>query len=115
MSYQPQYEGQPYMIPNSNMAVISLIAGILGLTMFPILGSIVALILGYMAKKEIRDSAGHMTGDGMATAGLVLGWIGVGLTVFGLCIAGAAIAIPLCGLSSYELFKQGSSLLLWLI
>ena len=45
------------------------------------LGSILALILGYQAKKEIAASGGWITGDGVATTGIVLGWIGVGLTV----------------------------------
>ena len=45
------------VLPNSTMAVVSLVSGILGLTLLPILGSIVALIVGYIAKQEIRDSA----------------------------------------------------------
>lgn len=65
--------------PNSNMALISLIAGILGLTFVPTLGSIVALITGYMARKEINESGGMVGGGGMATAGIVLGFIGLGL------------------------------------
>ena len=81
----------------SNMAVISLVAGVLGLTFFPLLGSIVAVITGPMAKKEILDSGGELSGEGMATAGMVLGWIAIALMVFGLCI-GAFVALSLCGL-----------------
>jgi hypothetical protein len=77
----------PAARPSSNLAIISLIAGILGLSMFPLLGSVVAVVTGQMARREIRDSGGSLGGDGMAKAGLILGWIGVGLTVFGLCIA----------------------------
>ena len=72
--------------PNSNMAMISLIAGILGLTFVPTLGSIVALITGYMARKEINESGGMMGGSGMATAGIVLGIIGLVLTCCGIVI-----------------------------
>jgi hypothetical protein len=88
--------GGAYAPPNSNLALISLIAGILGLTLFPLIGSIVALIVGYMAKKEIQESMGALGGDGMAKAGLILGWIGIALGVIGFCIAGVIIAIPLC-------------------
>lgn len=92
--------------PNSSMAVLSLIAGVLGLTLFPVIGSIVALITGSMAKKEIARSRGALGGDGLARAGVILGWIGIGLTVFGLCIAGFAIGLPLClavfGIASEE-------------
>jgi hypothetical protein len=82
--------------PTSNTALISLIAGILGLTLLPLIGSIVAVITGGMARREIRDSAGAFGGEGMATAGLVLGWIGIGLSALGLCVFGALFAIPFC-------------------
>ena len=54
-NYPPPY--QPAPLQNSNTAIISLIAGITGLTVFPIIGSIIAVILGHMAKAEIRRSA----------------------------------------------------------
>ena len=41
------------------------------------IGSIAAIVLGHMAKKQIKESGGTQTGDGLATAGLVLGYIGV--------------------------------------
>jgi hypothetical protein len=94
--YQSTPGGVPYSPPNSNMAIVSLISGILGLTFVPLIGSIVALITGSMAKREIRESHGAMGGEGMATAGIVLGWIGVGLGVIGLCVGVFFIAIPLC-------------------
>jgi hypothetical protein len=50
-------------------------------------GSIIALITGYMAKGEIQRSAGTLGGDTAANAGIILGWVGVGLGVFGtLCV-----------------------------
>ena len=49
MSYNVPPEGASYQVPNSSMAIVSLIAGILGLTFFPLLGSIVALITGILA------------------------------------------------------------------
>lgn len=104
------YSGGSYRAaPNSTMAVISLIAGILGLSLFPTIGSIIALIIGYMARNEIRASAGSLGGDGLATAGIVLGWIGIGLTVIGLCIAGFFL-IPLC-LIPLGIGLEGMSLL----
>jgi hypothetical protein len=108
MAQQYPYGSAPQALPNSSMAIVSLIAGILGITFIPFVGSIVALITGYMARKEIRESAGALGGDGLATAGLVLGWIGVGLGVLGICIGGIFILLPICltmlglGLSGYQ-------------
>ncbi|MFZ2754687.1 MAG: DUF4190 domain-containing protein [Lysobacteraceae bacterium] len=58
----------------STLAIISLVAGILGWTLLPLLGSVGAIITGHMARGEIRRSAGAIDGDGFAIAGLVLGW-----------------------------------------
>lgn len=58
----------------STLAIISLVAGILGWTLLPLLGSVGAIITGHMARGEIRKSAGTIDGDGLAIAGLVLGW-----------------------------------------
>jgi hypothetical protein len=73
--------------PTHGLAWVSLIAGILGLTFFPIIGSIAAVITGNIARKEIAASGGAQRGDGIALAGVILGWIGVGLAVVGICIA----------------------------
>jgi hypothetical protein len=43
--------------------------------MLPLVGSILAIIFGHMALREIRDSAGRITGEPMATAGLILGYL----------------------------------------
>ncbi|RPI53071.1 MAG: DUF4190 domain-containing protein [Chloroflexi bacterium] len=79
------------------MAVASLLLGIGGLTIVPLLGSILAIILGYMARKDIRQRPGETTGEGLATAGIVLGWIAVGLAVLGLLLFGGITICSLCG------------------
>ena len=71
--------------PTNGMAVASLILGIAGLTVVPTIGSVLALILGYMAKRDIRQRPAETTGEGLATAGIVMGWIGVVLTVLVVC------------------------------
>ena len=43
------------------------------------IGSILALVFGYVAKKQIKQRGGQ--GSGMATAGIVLGWIWIALLV----------------------------------
>jgi hypothetical protein len=96
MSMQSGPGGPVAARPTNDKALISLIAGILGVSFLPLIGSIVAVVTGGMARREIRDSAGAYGGEGMATAGLVLGWIGIALSVIGLCVFGVVIAIPFC-------------------
>ncbi|MFQ5724593.1 MAG: DUF4190 domain-containing protein, partial [Terriglobia bacterium] len=52
----------------------------------------VAIILGFLSRSQIRASAGHLKGEGMALAGIILGFVGVVFIPFILIIA--AIAIP---------------------
>jgi hypothetical protein len=82
-------EQNPYnynvTLPTSSMATISLIAGILGFTVFPVIASIVAIVTGYAARKEIRAIPPIASGDGLATAGIVMGWIQIGLAAVGIC------------------------------
>jgi hypothetical protein len=68
------------------MAIASLVMGIVGWTLLPLLGSILALVFGYAARKEIRQRPGELSGDGLAVTGLVLGWLMVGLSVLALCL-----------------------------
>lgn len=70
----------------NTMAVISLIAGILGWSALPALGSIVAIITGHMARGEIRRSPEAQEGDGMALAGLIMGYLMVGLCLLGILL-----------------------------
>jgi len=63
--------------PHTNgLSVASLVLGIVWLWG---LGSLLALVFGYIAKRDIDRSNGTQSGRGMAIAGIVLGWIGVGV------------------------------------
>ena len=66
----------------SPMAVISLVSGILGWSLVPFIGSIVAVVTGHMARGEIRRAPDRLEGDGMAIAGLVLGYASIAMAVF---------------------------------
>jgi len=70
----------------STLAITSLISGILGWTLLPWLGSIVAIITGHMARKEIRNNPATKEGDGMALAGLIMGWAMIALSILSLIV-----------------------------
>jgi uncharacterized membrane protein len=50
---------------------------VLGLLWIGGLGSILALVFGYVSKRAIQQSHGGQIGRGLATAGIVLGWVGL--------------------------------------
>jgi hypothetical protein len=76
--YQPGY---PQNRPTNGMAITSLIMGIGGFTFIPFFGSILALVFGYIGKGQIARSQGTQDGKGLATAGIVMGWLGIVFTI----------------------------------
>ncbi|MEO6206862.1 MAG: DUF4190 domain-containing protein [Candidatus Limnocylindrales bacterium] len=72
------------------MAVASMVLGILWIYW---IGSILALVFGYVAKRQIRDAGGTLGGSGMATAGIVLGWVGIGILALIILFSILAISI----------------------
>jgi Domain of unknown function (DUF4190) len=48
--------------------------------------AILAIVFGYRARREIDESEGRQTGRGLATAGIVLGWVGIGLFIIGIIL-----------------------------
>jgi len=58
----------------STLAIVSLVSGILGWLPLPILGSIVAIVTGHLARAEIRREPERLDGDGLAIGGLLLGY-----------------------------------------
>lgn len=90
MPYVPAYP----RITNSN-ATLSLVLGIVAWLVCPVT-AIFAIIYGRRAQDEIDASGGTQTGDGMAKAGIVLGWVLVGL--YGLMIVGFVVFVLLFGI-----------------
>lgn len=64
--------------PNDSQATLALVLGIVGVVCCYFLGP-VALFIGNSSRQRIQASGGTVGGEGMATAGFVLGIIG---TVF---------------------------------
>ena len=91
------YQPVPPTTRSSVTAIISLISGIAGFSVVPFLGSVVAVITGHMAKSEIKKNNGLVTGNGMATAGLILGYLGLAT---GLCLLCVFVVLPLLGIFS---------------
>ncbi len=86
-------------------AIASLILGILAWTFLPFIGAILAVILGHLARSEIRRAPpGTFSGDSLAVAGLVLGYIQLGFSALFLgffLLGGLAILAGLMGIFAH--------------
>lgn len=92
MSYQP-----PYRSTTSSLAIVSLIFGVLAWCMLPFVGALVAVICGHLARNEIRRAPvdQRIEGDGMAIAGMVLGYAQLVLSVLAVFFLIAALVFGL--------------------
>lgn len=81
--YQPGVPAWPaggYPGPKTNgLAIAALICGVAQFLGFWLLGTIPAIVLGHMARNQIRQR--NEQGAGLALAGLILGYVGIALTV----------------------------------
>jgi len=68
--------------PTNGLAIAAMVLGIVWLWW---LGSILALIFGFVALRQIKER--HESGRGMAVAGIVLGCLGIGVGVIVLFLA----------------------------
>jgi uncharacterized membrane protein len=119
LAAQPTAQAAVRPAPTSGLAIASLVFGILGLTLLPTLGSVVAVILGYMAKSEINSNARKLEGGSLATAGLVLGYVGLGLALLGIVavILGwlGICGCSLCSILSVPFFKERGPAILMML
>lgn len=75
----------PVVQATNGMAVAALVCGILGIF-------VLALVFGYIGRRQIDEAGGQYGGRGMAIAGIVLGWIWLGLLVLWIVIVVVALA-----------------------
>lgn len=74
----------PLQTTTAPLAIVSLVAGLLGITLMPFLGSLVAIVAGHLARRDIRRNPNELHGDNLALVGLILGWFVVVTAV--LCV-----------------------------
>lgn len=75
----------------NGLAIASLVLGIIAIPMvfcyyIGVLPGIAALVLGLVARNQIKASGGTQGGGGLALAGVITGGIGVGLGVVMICM-----------------------------
>ena len=72
-----EYAQQPLVQRTNPWAVAALVCGIVQFCIPP--GAILAIVFGHIARREIRRTGEN--GRGMATAGLILGYVGLVLGI----------------------------------
>lgn len=86
----PPAAGQPYMAapsyaayptgPKTNtLAIVSLVASIVGVTLFPFIGNLVGVITGHISLGQIKRTG--ESGRGLALAGVIVGWVGLAIMI----------------------------------
>jgi len=85
---QPGYGYTP-PAPTNGMAIASLVVSIGGFFACCGLPSVVGAVLGHIARKQIRERGEQ--GEGMALAGIIVGWVAFGIFLLIAALYGAAI------------------------
>jgi hypothetical protein len=86
---RPQFQPAP---PTNGLAIASLILSISAFIALPLIGSVGGVVCGHMARAQLRRAQDGSQGDGLALAGLIVGWIGIAFYV-------GLIALIVIGLS----------------
>ena len=95
---QPPYYAP--VAPTSGMAIVSLVLGIMSVPSSCSYGiglvlAVPAIITGNMARREVARSQGTIQGDGLALAGVVLGWVGAGIAALWILMIGGFISLAI--------------------
>jgi hypothetical protein len=90
-------------VRTSTSAIVSLIFGLLSWVALPLVGAVVAIIAGHMARGEIRRSHVPLEGDGLAIAGLILGYVQLAMLLIGLLV----VFLVFGGIAALAIFGSG--------
>jgi hypothetical protein len=94
--YAGQYPAQPYgqyapygvaVKRNNGLAVASLVCACAGFLFF--VPAVLGVIFGFIARSQIRQSAGTQSGDGLALAGIIVGFAWIALLVILIAVSAA--------------------------
>ncbi len=92
----PVYPAAPQ---TNGMAIASLVLGIVSLACSQCITAIPGVIFGHIALKQIRESGGAQTGRGLAIAGLVTGYVSLGIVVAVVIVYAVIVLLALLGVA----------------
>ncbi len=85
--YAPYPYGGPPMKRNNGLAVASLVCACAGFVLF--IPAVLGIVFGFVARSQIRNSQGTQSGDGLAVAGIIVGFAWIALFVVLIAISAA--------------------------
>jgi hypothetical protein len=80
-------------LPINSLALASFILGSTSYFVLPVLGAIAAVITGHLARQEMRANPDSYSGEGYATAGLVLGYTHLALILVAIVFVLITLAV----------------------
>ena len=83
----------PVREPNKGLSTTSLVLGILSIACFSILAGIPAIITGHIARGRAKKEPAVYGGEGFALAGMIMGYVSIGLALLMIPIM-AAMLLP---------------------
>lgn len=75
------------------LAIASLACAIAGWVFLPVVGQVLGLVFGYSARGQAAETG--ESGSALATAGIVLSWVYIGLIVAGMALLTVVVVIGL--------------------
>ena len=105
----PQYRAQ---VPTDPMAVASLVLGIVSWFFCPVVAGVLAIVFGYIGRRNVRESNGALQGEGFCTAGLVLGFINLGIALLAVVIVLIVVIIAAASSNAWNMAAPAALALL---
>jgi hypothetical protein len=72
---------QPATPKTSPAAIIAVVLAVLSFLQCPVVLAVIALVLARSAEKDIAESNGWVTGEGLARGARIAAWINIGLSI----------------------------------
>lgn len=101
-----QYGGYSTAPQTSSKATVALVLSIVSFVICPVIPAIVALVFASQATREIRESNGRYTGQGMVTASRIIAIANLALSA--LAVAGIAALIAMAPVDEIEGFADNA-------
>jgi hypothetical protein len=89
----PRYYPYPVAPPTNGLAIASLVCSIAGVA--TCVSAPVGAVLGHVARRQIRERG--EAGDGLALAGIIVGWVLTGLLLAYLLVMAVVIILGMNG------------------